>query len=159
MEQRKLSRWLKCIIAGVGICGLFLYAIVIPVFGLNLRIIYPEFSHCFWHWLVFLWVSAVPCYAGLFFCWKIATNIGKNQSFSIANAKKFKWISVLSAGDAIYFFVGNIVLFFLEMNHPSVMIASLTVVFVGVAVSVAAEVLSRLVMKAAALQEQSDWTI
>ena len=45
------------------------------------------------------------------------------------------------------------------MSHPSVAIASLAVVFVGVAVAVGSALLSHLVKKAAALQEQSDLTI
>ena len=45
------------------------------------------------------------------------------------------------------------------MNHPGVVLASFGVVFVGIALSVAFAALSHLVKKAAALQEQSDWTI
>ena len=45
------------------------------------------------------------------------------------------------------------------MSHPGVAIASLAVVFVGVAVAVGAAALSHLVGKAALLQEQSDLTI
>ena len=45
------------------------------------------------------------------------------------------------------------------MSHPGVVLASFVVVFVGVAVAVASAALSHLVKKAAALQEQSDWTI
>jgi len=61
--------------------------------------------------------------------------------------------------DAGFFFVGNIILFLLSMSHPGVVIASLVIVFVGIAVAVAAAALSHLVKKAAVLQEQSDWTI
>ena len=45
------------------------------------------------------------------------------------------------------------------MSHPGVTLLSLLVVFVGIAAAVAAAALSRLVKKAAALQEQSDLTI
>lgn len=62
-------------------------------------------------------------------------------------------------GDAGFFFVGNIVLLFLNMSHPVVVIASFGISFIGVAVAVVSAVLSYLVKKAAALQEQSDWTI
>ena len=64
-----------------------------------------------------------------------------------------------SAADAAFFFVGNVLLFLLNMSHPSVALLSLGVVFVGIAVAVVAAVLSHLVQKAAVLQEQSDWTI
>ena len=48
---------------------------------------------------------------------------------------------------------------FLNMNHPGIVIMSLLIVFAGTAIAVAAAALSRLVKKAAALQEQSDLTI
>lgn len=159
MEQKILSKWLKCILIGVGICGLIVYAAAIPMYGLHLRTLYPEFSNRFWPWLIFLWVSGIPCFAVLVFVWKITTNIGKDHSFSEQNARLLKWISSLSAGDAGFFFIGNILLLLLNMSHPGVVIASFVIAFAGIAVAVVSAILSHLVKKAAVLQEQSDWTI
>jgi hypothetical protein len=104
-------------------------------------------------------MTAIPCYIALVLAWRIASNIGADKSFSLANASLFKWISILAAADSAFFFVGNIVLWLLNMNHPGIVVFSLLVVFAGVAVAVAAAALSHLVVKAADLQEQSDWTI
>ena len=159
MEQKHLSKWLKLILVGIGICGLVVYALVVPMYGLSLRSSYPEFSNRFWPWLLFIWVSGIPCFMVLYYGWKISANIGNDQSFTDQNASLLKNISVLAALDAAFFFTGNIVLLFLNMSHPGVVLASFVIVFVGVAVSVAAAALSHLVKKAAVLQEQSDWTI
>ncbi len=159
MEQKHLSKWLKLILIGVAICGLVVYALVVPMYGMSLRSLYPEFSNRFWPWLLFIWVSGIPCFVVLCYAWRIATNIGNDQSFTEQNASLLVSISVLSALDAGFFFVGNIVLLLLNMSHPGVVIASLVIAFVGVAVSVASAALSYLVKKAAVLQEQSDWTI
>lgn len=159
MEQKALARWLKVILIGIGICGLIVYFVIFPSYGQSLIYDYPEFSNRFWPWLAFLWVSGIPCYVVLVFGWKIASNIGKDRSFSSDNAGYLKWIAWLAAGDGIFFFVGNIVLLFTNMSHPGIAIFSLLVVFAGVAVAVAAAALSHLVQKAAALQEQSDLTI
>ena len=159
MEQKGLAIWLKIILVGVGICGLVVYFVVFPSYGELLVNDYPEFSNRFWPWLIFLWISGIPCYAVLLFGWKIATNIGRDQSFSNVNAKYLKWIAWLAAGDGIFFFVGNIIFLFTNMSHPGVALFSLLVVFAGVAVAVASAVLSHLVQKAAVLQEQSDFTI
>ena len=69
------------------------------------------------------------------------------------------WISWLAAGDSIFFFAGNILLLFLSMSHPGVTLLLMIVVFAGVSVTIAAAVLSHLIGRAAALQEQSDLTI
>ena len=159
MKQASLSKWLKFILIGVGVCGLIVYALVLPVLGLNITGAYPEWGYCFWPWLIFLWCTAIPCFIALVFGWKIAGNIGLDRSFSGDNASMLKWISVLAAGDAAFFFLGNLVFFFLGMNHPSVVLASVLIVFAGVAVCVVAAALSHLVRKAADLQEQSDFTI
>ena len=68
-------------------------------------------------------------------------------------------IAWLAAGVTLYYFIGNVVFFFLSMNHPGIMLLSLLICSAGVAVTVAAVCLSHLVFKAADLQEQSDLTV
>lgn len=159
MEQKSLAMWLKVILIGVGICGAIIYFAVIPIFGESLAYDYPEFSNCYWPWLSFIWMTGIPCYGALFLGWKIATNIGADLSFSNANAKYLKWISWLAAGDAAFFFAGNIVMLLLNMSHPGIALGSCLVVFAGIAVAVAAAALSHLVKKAVVLQEENDLTI
>lgn len=159
MKLKKLSKWLKCVLSGFGISGLILCIIVIPAFGLSLRTLYPEFSNRFWPWLIFLLSSSIFYFALIVMAWKIATNIGHNQSFSIINARLLKQMSILSLAASLFFFIGNNVIFLLNMSHPSILLASLVIVFTGIAVSVIFNVLSHLVKIAAELQEQSDWTI
>lgn len=159
MRQKALSNWLKFILIGIGLCGLVMYFLIVPVFGSELVGKYPEFSNCYYPWVIFLWLTAVPCYGVLVFGWKIASNIGIDNSFSSENANALKWISLLAAIDTVFFFAVNVVYLLLGMNHPSIVMCSMIVVFAGVAVTVAAAVLSHLVLKAADLQEQSDLTI
>jgi hypothetical protein len=159
MEQKALSKWLKIIVVGVGLCGLAVYFLILPAFGQSIVYDYPEFKSWYLPWLIFLWTTGIPCYTALVFGWKIAANIGADKSFSMENAKLLKWISWLAAGDSIFFFVGNVAMLLAGMSHPGVALGSLLVVFAGVAVTVAAAALSHLVKKAAALQEESDLTI
>ena len=159
MKQTTLSKWLKLIIVGVGICGIIIYAAVVPMLVRAMAEEYPEFSSYQWPWLILIWVTAIPCYIALIFAWKIAVNIGADRSFSVANAKLLKGISLLAAVDSAYFFVGNLIYLLLNINHPSIVLFSLCIEFFGIAISVASAALSHLVMKAAELQEQSDLTI
>ncbi|MBO5049661.1 MAG: DUF2975 domain-containing protein [Oscillospiraceae bacterium] len=159
MKQKHLSNWLKLILIGIALCGLVVYALVVPIYGRILQTSYPELSNRFWPWLLFIWASGIPCYIVLYYAWRIATNIGNDQSFTKQNASLLKKISFLASLDAVFFLIGNVVLLFLNMSHPGVVIASFVIVFVGVAVAVISAALSHLVNKAALLQEQSDWTI
>ena len=159
MEQKQLAGWLKAIIIGVGICGAIVYAGVVPFAGDVLVASAPEFSGAYWPWVIFLWITAIPCYAALVCAWKIACRIGQNRSFCYENASSLRTVSVLAAADCAFFFVGNLVLLVLNWNHPSMVILSLLIICFGIAVSVAAAALSHLVRKAADMQAQSDLTI
>ena len=159
MSQAKLSRSLKIILAGVGVCGIIVYFAILPTIGADLRDSYPEFAGWHWPWMVFLWCTSIPCFLVLALGWKIAANIGADRSFSAENARLLQRIAWLAAGDTAFFFTGNVVFLFLNMNHPWILLASLLICFAGVAVTVAAVCLSHLVQKAADLQEQSDLTI
>lgn len=159
MKQTILSKWMKFIILGVGICGLVVYTLIIPMMGQTIAAQNIEFDYFYWPWLIFIWATGIPCYIAIALAWKIAENIGTDKSFSLSNAKLLRWISVLAAGDGIFFFAGNIVFLFLNMNHPGIVLFSLIAVFAGFAVAVVSAILSHLVTKASALQEQSDWTI
>ena len=159
MDQDKLAKWLKFIIIGVGVCGLIVYAVIVPWFGRGQIDAEPELAGWYIPWLIFISITGIPVYIALCFCWKVAVNIGNDRSFSMDNAKLLKWISWLAAADSAYFFIGNIVLMLLNMNHPGIVMLSLIVVFGGVAVTIASASLSHLIVKAADLQEQSDLTI
>lgn len=159
MEQKTLSLILKLVLAGFAVAGIIVYFWVVPVLGNDFATAYPEFSHCYWPWLIFLWITAVPCYVTLFFGWSIATEIGRDNSFSVKNAVSLRNIALLAAGDAVFFFAGNVVYLLLNMNHPAVFLLSCFLVFLGVAIAVAAACLSHLVYKAAKLREENDLTI
>ncbi|MBQ9607887.1 MAG: DUF2975 domain-containing protein [Lachnospiraceae bacterium] len=159
MKQDSLAQWLKGIIIGIGICGFLICLVILPILAKDILYAGSGMEHYYWPWMVFIWISAIPCYVVLFYGWKVASNIGRDNSFCEDNAVYLKRISYMAVIDSIYFFVGNIVLTFMTISHPSVFIGSLFVIFAGISVAVAAAALSHLVMKAAALQEQSDLTI
>ena len=159
MNQKKLAGWLKAAMIIAAICLAVIYFAVLPTIGRDFADAYPEFAHCFWPWMAFIWVTAAPVYAALIFCWRIAANIGKDRSFTIENARNCKIVALLAIVDAAYFFLGNVVLTFLNMNHPGIVFASLLVCFAGAVIAIAFAALSNLVGRAAALQEQSDLTI
>jgi len=159
MKQKALSAWLKGIILGLAVCGLIACAVIIPACGKSLVASYPEFSNRYWPWLFFIWLACVPCFAALGLGWRIAGRIGMDRSFTQKNADALKWIAWLAAGDAGFIFAGNILFVLLDLSHPGVALFSLMIVFVGVAIAIAAAALSHLTQKAAQLQEQSDLTI
>ncbi|MBR3963292.1 MAG: DUF2975 domain-containing protein [Oscillospiraceae bacterium] len=160
MTQKNLSTWLKAVIIGTGFFGIAVFFLIIPAYGKSLASTAPEFAYCYWPWQIFLWLCSLPCFVSLVFGWKIAKNIGNDNSFSFENAKNLKIISCLAAGDSAFFFLGNWALLFMNMSHPGVaIIFAPLVIFVGIAVAVVCAALSHLVYKSAVMQAENDLTI
>ena len=152
MRQKELEKWLKIVIIAVALCGLVVCAVAIPWIGHVLIAPNPQISDMYIPWLVLFIISAI-------LGWRVAVNIGKDRSFSLENARHIKLASKIILFDALYFFVVNVCMWRIYVNHPGVILALVFIVFACVVASVVAAVLSHLVVKAADLQEQSDLTI
>lgn len=157
--RSKLFKYLMVIIFGMFLCGILIYLWGIPTIGHIITQNFPEFSYCYYPWLIFLWCTGIPCFIVLGYMWKISASIFADQAFTSRNAIRLKRIAQLAAFNVIFFFAGNIIFLFLNMSHPSILICSLGIDFVGIAISVIAQALSKLATKAAALQDQYDLTI
>lgn len=159
MNYKTLSIWMKIILAGFALCGAGIFGFIIPSCGRDFAQANPEFASAYWPWLIFLWIAALPCYAALVLGWRIAGNIARENAFSVVNAKLLKVIAILAAADAAFFFIGNIVLLFLNWNHPGIVLCSCVIVFIGIAICVAASALSRLTSRAADIEDENRYTI
>lgn len=159
MSQKGLANSLKAVIIGIGICGLIVYLYFIPAWGKAILNSAPQYEYCYLPWMIFIWITAIPCYLVLICGYRIAVEIGRDNSFSAINAKLLKYISGLAAFDSVFLFVGSGVFYVLDMSHGGLMLLCIMVVFAGVAVTVAAAALSHLVYKAAALREETELTI
>ena len=159
MKLKTLSIWIKAVLLGFAVCGVGILGFAVPSIGQSLVSAYPEFASAYIPWTIFLWIAAVPCFVVLVLGWQIASNIARDNAFSSANAKLLRIIAILSAIDAVYFFIGNIVLWLLNMNHPGLVMMSLVVVFIGIAICVASFSLSHLTSRAADIEDENRYTI
>lgn len=159
MSQKGLANSLKAVIIGIGICGLLVYFYFLPIWVKAVLSNVPSYEYCYIPWMIFLWATAIPCYLVLICAWRIAAEIGKDNSFSAINARLLKYIAGFAAFDSIFLFVGSGIFYALDMSDGIVMLFSIIVVFAGVTVTVAAAALSHLVYKAAVLKEEIDLTI
>ena len=159
MKHDVFAKSLKIVIAGVTLIGLACCIYLIPFCGKYLIERYPEYSYVRLPWTIFIYVCSVPCFIAMGISWRIADNIGKDNSFSFENAKLFKIFSFLALGDSIFFLIVSVVFLFVGLNHPGILLASMLIVFAGLTVYVCTAALSYLVDKAATLQEDSDLTI
>lgn len=130
-----------------------------PTISSKLCQMYPEYTSQYHIWLVFLLITAIPCYGVLLFAWRIANNIGKGDAFTYSNGKAFRGIFWMAAADTLFFFGGNVLFLLCNFSRPAIFLISLVLVFFGIAIAVCAKAMSHLVDNAAALQEENNGTI
>lgn len=159
MEQKTLSIVLKLVLVGFAAAGAIVYFWLLPMFGSEFVQANPLYCGCYWPWLIFLWMTAIPCYLVLYYTWSIAVEIGRDNSFSRKNSVSLRNISILAAADSVFFFLGNLLFLILNLSHPAVLLVSCFLVFGGVSIAVAAACLSHLIYKAAKLREENELTI
>lgn len=156
MDNRKLSNVLKTVIVFLAFLGLVLFSCVVPV-GLSAFVEqFPEFGAFFFPWLTFLSVSSIPLYVILGFGLAVSNEIGKDNSFSIKNVKYLKGVAICLVAEAVYFFAGNLILWFLNLNYPIIVFLSVALCLFAVAIAATVNVLAHLVKKAVKLREENE---
>ena len=159
MKPGLFSKCIRIVLVGVTLIGIICCAYVIPELGSTYAGMYPEFAYWVLPWTILLYVCAVPCFVAMGISWRIAGNIGRDNSFCMENAKLFKLFSILALVDSAVFGTGTIVYTLMGMNHPGLLLIDCLIVFAGLAVFVVTAALSYLVAQAAGLKEDSDLTI
>lgn len=157
--MKKISISLKITIFIAAILGAAIYFWALPFVGRYIARLSPEYSGAYYPWLILLWITAIPCYIALVYIWRVVKSIDRDELFRIENAKRFSAVSKLAFIDAIFFLLGNAVYLFLNMNHPSIALASTFICVVGVAFGICMSALAGFFEKAASLQEENDLTI
>lgn len=156
MTQRRLSVWLKGIVAAMAVAGLLLYFLFVPFVGIDLVESGLFTAAVAWGWFGFLTPSAVPCYLVLVWCWRAASDIGDDASFTRKNAKRLQNIMFACLADTLYLFIGDLIFFLTGASSPAIFAIFAFVAFAGVVLAVAAGCLSHLVYKAALIREEND---
>lgn len=157
MKQKELSIALKAIIALCGIILAVLACAVLPVSAQNLITLFPEQTAAIWSALIFLWITCIPVVVVLVLVWQIATQIGRNNSFSLENAHNLKLICILSMTDTLLYFFAAVVLLFLRSPLP--LLLTILILCLGIAISVVSAVFSHLVQRGAEMKAEQDLTI
>ena len=160
MTQKNFSGLLKAAIVLAFLCCLAVYALYVPTIAEESRDMAADFSTLYLPGLIFVELTALPIAVAFVLAWLVARDIGRNNSFSRANAKRLKIISVLALADVAYFWLGILVFWFGfgAASGPELVLAILAG-FAGIIIAVCAGALSHLTLKAAALREENDLTV
>lgn len=156
MSAKSLCLTVRIAVMAIALCGIVLCGFVLPMRGTQIADFRGVGN---WIWICFLWISALPCFIILIFAWLVSNAIGCEQVFTPRVAEWVKNASVLLLADAGFFFAGNIVLALMGIHRPVLLLLAMIIDIFGVSLALLAAVLSRFIMKAAVLQDESEGTI
>ena len=160
MKRVGLVRTLKGTILFLAAMVAFFYIVVFPQRILELE--EPGRLNAGVPWLVTpgliaFSISAIPIAIALVLFWNICTEVGRDNSFCHKNASRLTGIGFCALIDTGYCAVGTVAVEIL-VGSP-IWVMGLMVCTVGLAIALAAFLLSHLVLKAADLKADNDLTI
>jgi hypothetical protein len=159
MSSKTLGRLMYASVIAVALCGLMICLLVVPAVGRDIVLANPEFSGWFWPWLVFVWLFALPCFGILVYVWKVSGAVANEAVFTVRTAGWVRMGSLLMFAAAVIALVGNVVLAWLGMHHFGVLLAWIVADIFAFTLALLVGVLSRYLVRAAELQEESEGTL
>ena len=165
MQQKTLVSWLKAILIIFAALLAALLFLIVPAMGRQAVANIPDAAFLFWPCLIYIWILGAPICLMLAEAWKVCSQIGSGHPFCKENARSFVAICQYSLLDCGLLFLGNTALAVvsgitdLAVYPVGIPIFSLLLIFIGLAVSVAAATLSHLIYKASDINEENQLTI
>lgn len=156
MKQIKISYWLKGMTVVLGIMGLLAFS-GLTWYAFTLKKEMPESAQ--WQFIFFTWYTAVLCYLILFQFWKVCTEIGKDNSFSMENARAFHIMGLCAIAE-ITGEAGRIIwLGVTGLAEPAKVLAVVVKMILAAMFLLLCEALSRLIQYAYDVKQENDLTI
>lgn len=158
MSHKELYRYILAAVIGVCVCILLVCAGAL-YFGVRIISNFPAEATRITLWLVFGLIAVLPLIASAVFAVKIAGLVRADRSFSRKTARLIKQIAICGFIDALYFIVANAAMLLLDYQVPSTLLASAILILLALSAGAGFAGVSRLVAKAAELQEESEYTV
>ena len=157
MKRVGLVRTLKGVVAFLAVMAAVYYAAIFPSRIREIGLEEPELAWLVTPGIIAISLSADPIAIALVLFWKICTEIGRDNSFCHQNARWLSGIGVCALIDTGYCAIGTVTLEIIA-GSP-IWLLGTAVCMVGLAIALAAFLLSHLVLKAADMKDENDLTI
>lgn len=155
-KQKKISRWLKGLVILLGVMGIFFFGAVTAL-AFWMKVQRPQDLE--WSFVFFSWYTAALCYGVLFQFWKVCTQIGRDNSFSLENAASFHRMAVLGGAAGAGYLLRMIYLCIVTAVRWQVVCYNLCLILLSIVFFVLCEALSQLVKNAYEVKRENELTI
>lgn len=159
MKQRKITYLLKAVAIALGLLGIaffgsaFVYAFI---YKPDYQEIVPGYLR---ENVVFIMITGVICYVILYFFWRIITEIGNDNSFSMENVKNFNNMAFCGLLIIIEYII-RIIIWLIKDNLNLVALSyTLLKIFVFIIYIILCIAMAKLVHNAYDIKTENDLTI
>jgi len=159
MSHKKIAGVLKVFSVITAVIGGFFFFFYVPQIIKEIALQNPETDQLIIPGIGGMWVIAGLCYIALWNFWKLCTEIGKDNSFSIRNAGYMKNIGLLSSTAIVLFFLGGLFIFLIHFLNAAWFFIIFFLCFISAGVAVLSFALSALIKNAMEIKEENDLTI
>lgn len=159
MDRDRLVKWLLFIVVFSGLAVLLLCIFAIPYLASAATVNNPEFEGLKIPVMVYIYLTTVPFYAGLYEAVKICRGILKGADFTNANVRSLVRISRYAFAEVVLYLTGAVLLWAFNAQHPTVFFLILVIVFIAVTLSTFSAALAYIIKKAVLLREENEQTI
>lgn len=155
-KQKKICRWLKGLVILLAIIG-FIFFAAVTVLAFRLRD--QGQSGLLWTYVFFSWYTAALCYGVLLQFWKVCTEIGRDNSFSMENVRSFHRMACLGIASGTGYLIRMVYLCFVTSFLWQNICWGLCLFFLSVVFTGLCEALSQLIKNAYEVKRENELTI
>lgn len=156
MKQTKISYWLKGLVIVLAVMGILFFG-GLTCYAFHMKNEQPD--NALWTFVFFAWYTAIFCYVILIEFWKVCTEIGKDNSFSLENTRAFHHMGLCGIAEAVGFAAR--LLWFCVCGAATFPIAVFLIaeLLLSLMFLILCEALSRLVRNAYEVKRENELTI
>lgn len=161
MRQKKISYWLKGLVIALALLGIGFLGGVVVLMVCYRQIPYvkvPADMICVRN-VVMVIYTVLFYFAILAEFWKVCTEIGRDNSFSLENAKSFRRMSIFAGIEAVGFMMRVVFGTAFGLTGIFEFVFRLAEIFVSVVFLILCEALSQLIRNAYEMKQENDLTI
>ena len=155
-KQEKISRWLKGLAVLLGVMG-FLFFGGVTVLAFWMKGQQPE--DLSWTFVFFSWYTAILCYGVLYQFWKVCTQIGRDNSFSLENAGSFHRMAAFGIAAGAGYAVRMVYLCIVSPIRWQTVCLNVFLILLSAIFAILCEALSQLVKNAYEVKLENELTI
>lgn len=147
MQRKALAFNLKMCLTIIFIVIIAVFSYLAPEIGKILRIMYPNLDYLYVPCLIFVWITAIPLVVCIIKAWKIAGEIGKDNTYCVANSKRLHAISQLILADVLLYCAALVAIIFMNLLHPAMYLLLTLLIFSAAVISVVASAASHYILR------------